>query len=219
MNRQQRKIASFAMQSLQCNFAVEKQKKLLYTKENSFILPKRKIMKKTLLTLSFVSAAFAAVYAENDYIADPFEHAIKKSNPGALKSLASVQAALSGAKKAQLIALAQEQVDAKKTAAISPVFKDWKSWGFFVLSVGQGASCIASIYKTIYPSDAKLPQGEAALKDTNNILNIAAQTTMFVGGLLLFRDMFKRGEPKSDVEALKKAEKTLKAIQAYPAAA
>ncbi len=180
-------------------------------------------MKKTLLVLMLTSAAAVPLYAETPAPSQPLEDAIYKSNAGAVKALASVyqsnNLALTTDAKANLVALARQQVVQQTNVQPTPLFKDWKSWGMFILSCGQGFSCLASIYKTFNPSDEKAPRGLAALKDTNNLFGLTAQGTMCIGGLLLLKDMLKKSEVKENEAALKNATKVLNVLQQFPTTA
>ncbi len=177
-------------------------------------------MKKTLLTLALGSVAL--IQADGPAAPagkDPLESAITKNNPGALKALLATYRAnglaVSAEAKGRLVALAQGQVEKKKTG--KPFFKDWKSWGMFILSAGQSINSIGTIYKTILPS-GNGPRGFEALKDPNNLFTLAAQGTMLVGGILLLRDMFKKSESKDEQEH-KNAQKIVALLQEFPTVA
>jgi hypothetical protein len=182
-------------------------------------------MKKTLLTLSVLSVVATSVYAEGPQNGsnDPLETAISKNSPRTLKALDTTyrnnNLTLSAAQKIKLIELAQQQVDAKKTATLAPLYKDWKSWGHFILNAGQSLYGIAGMYKTLFPSEDNKPRGWKALNDTNNIFYFTASSIMLVGGVMMLRDLLKKSESAEDKQALKNAQKSLKILEQFPTAA
>ncbi len=130
-------------------------------------------MKKTLLVFMLVSAAGVSLYAETEVLLQPLENAIRKSNSGSVKALAPVfqsnKLALTTDAKANLVALARQQVVQQTNVQPASVFKDWKSWGLAILYSGQGISAIGNIYKTLWPTKAEEPRGLVALNNTNNL--------------------------------------------------
>lgn len=185
-------------------------------------------MKKTAFILMITSAMGIALNAEIAAEYKPFEDAISKNNSDALKALASVyqnnKLTLPVDVKARIVALASKELSHQQ--AIKPrIFLP--ALRIVSLLIGAGLCCgpLATIYKTLWPSDQNLPHGWTALKDLNNANLLAAMSCMVVGGIVFPKSVYDeryreaRAQEQENSATLRNATEVLNILQKFPTTA